>query len=404
MAKPFFSVLVPTRNRPGLLAYGLQSLAAQSFGDFEVVVSDNFTTHSCREVFNTFADRRFRYVRPPKPLAMHDNWEFALRHARGEYVTVLIDKTLLHTRALEITRAELERERLDVASWWNECYAPIDEGSGYDRGFYNPQFQPQPVHHFDPRAELARHFRFETRVGLEGVKYHWGKICFGAWSQDLLKRIRHRAGRVFHPLSADYSSTLLALAFANSASDLGRPLTLSILTSVSNGMTCARHPEAMARFCGDHDPTGRIFAELPIPHLYSSTHNVLAFDYAQLLPTLRNVYPGLALNIPNLARRCAEDLREVEWPSDQFKAEQRFILQEILGPADTSATLDTPTDTTANLSPEQIRDIYERVYHKFDSPFAAASFAQQHYDSQLPPRTMPLRPTRRAGWLSLFGM
>jgi len=71
---PFVSVAVPTRDRPDVLRFCLKSLTLQTFGDFEVIVSDNYIEKSCKDVFDEFADARSRYVRPPSPLSMHDNW------------------------------------------------------------------------------------------------------------------------------------------------------------------------------------------------------------------------------------------------------------------------------------------------------------------------------------------
>ena len=38
---PFFSVLIPTRNRPNLTADLINSVLSQSFSDFELIVADN---------------------------------------------------------------------------------------------------------------------------------------------------------------------------------------------------------------------------------------------------------------------------------------------------------------------------------------------------------------------------
>ena len=86
---PFFSIVIPTRDRPQYLSYALQSLLLQSFTDFEVIVCDNYTENSSDRIFREYSDERFKYITPPSPLQMHDNWEYAFNFARGEYVTVL---------------------------------------------------------------------------------------------------------------------------------------------------------------------------------------------------------------------------------------------------------------------------------------------------------------------------
>src|SRR6266516_1292165 len=99
---PCFSVVVPTRDRPDLLDFCLESLAAQTFDDFEVVVSDNPVRASARDVFDRWARPTWRYTTPARPVPMHENFERACAEARGDYVAVVIDKTLLHPSALEV--------------------------------------------------------------------------------------------------------------------------------------------------------------------------------------------------------------------------------------------------------------------------------------------------------------
>src|SRR5215203_5193076 len=97
---PFVSIVVPTRNRPDFVRCALESIRNQTFADFEVIVVDNHTGVPCRAVFDSVADDRFRYVVPDRPLAMYENWELGYRLTTGDYVTVLIDKTVLRRRAL----------------------------------------------------------------------------------------------------------------------------------------------------------------------------------------------------------------------------------------------------------------------------------------------------------------
>jgi hypothetical protein len=105
MTAPFFSVLLPTKNRAGLLPYAVRSLCDQTFQDFEVILADNDDTTATAEMFyaglGPLIDHRFRYLRTGG-LWMSENWEAALALARGTYVYVLEDKAILHPRAFEL--------------------------------------------------------------------------------------------------------------------------------------------------------------------------------------------------------------------------------------------------------------------------------------------------------------
>ena len=61
-AAPFFSVVIPVYNRADVLGRALQSVLAQNFQDFEVVVVDDGSRDNPRAVIDAINDPRIRYV------------------------------------------------------------------------------------------------------------------------------------------------------------------------------------------------------------------------------------------------------------------------------------------------------------------------------------------------------
>jgi glycosyltransferase involved in cell wall biosynthesis len=59
---PTFSVIIPTYNRAGLLPRALESVLAQTYTEFEVVVVDDGSTDGTKLVVESLADSRIRYV------------------------------------------------------------------------------------------------------------------------------------------------------------------------------------------------------------------------------------------------------------------------------------------------------------------------------------------------------
>ena len=104
-----FSIVIPTRNRAHLLQYALATALDQTFGDFEVLVSDNYSSDGTPSVVRDLRDGRVRYVRTDRSQSMPDSWEFAMAHARGEYVTFLCDDDAITARTLEQAKRALER-------------------------------------------------------------------------------------------------------------------------------------------------------------------------------------------------------------------------------------------------------------------------------------------------------
>lgn len=91
MNKPFFSVVLPTYNRASYLPFAIKSVLNQTFDDFELIVSNNFSTDETERVIKGFDDSRIRYIKTTQSFDMNGHWEFALNHSKGEYITFLGD-------------------------------------------------------------------------------------------------------------------------------------------------------------------------------------------------------------------------------------------------------------------------------------------------------------------------
>jgi glycosyltransferase involved in cell wall biosynthesis len=92
MARPRFSIIIPTRERAGTLHFAIHPCLAQEFDNYEIIVCDNFGSPETRQVVEAFRSEKIVYVRSDVPLAMSDNWELAVSRARGEYLTIVGDE------------------------------------------------------------------------------------------------------------------------------------------------------------------------------------------------------------------------------------------------------------------------------------------------------------------------
>lgn len=78
---------MPVYNGERSLRAALDSVLAQSFADFELVISDNASTDQTESICRAYAarDRRIRYVRQPVNLGAERNFRYVLNEASGEY-------------------------------------------------------------------------------------------------------------------------------------------------------------------------------------------------------------------------------------------------------------------------------------------------------------------------------
>lgn len=121
MSRPFFTVMMPTRDRAGMLRTAFKSLQWQTFGDFEVIAIADGCTDDTPKVFEEFAsDKRFRFHSfPPTGVAKCRN--FALGQAKGLWIDFLDDDDIWLPRRLQ-TFKEAAEAFPSYAFWYSNAY------------------------------------------------------------------------------------------------------------------------------------------------------------------------------------------------------------------------------------------------------------------------------------------
>jgi glycosyltransferase involved in cell wall biosynthesis len=127
-AKPMcpISIVLVTYNRSAALAETLDTLRAQSFRDFELIVCDDCSPDNTEEVVRRYErmDSRIVYRRNATNLRMPGNMNEGIRQSRGEYVANLHDGDLYEPQLLEKWKSALDRNP-GAAFVFNE-YAGLD--------------------------------------------------------------------------------------------------------------------------------------------------------------------------------------------------------------------------------------------------------------------------------------
>lgn len=83
---PRLTIGLPVYNGENYLAESIEALLGQTYGDFELVISDNASTDSTQEICHRYGawDSRIRYIRQPRNIGLQPNHNFVIRRARGE--------------------------------------------------------------------------------------------------------------------------------------------------------------------------------------------------------------------------------------------------------------------------------------------------------------------------------
>jgi glycosyltransferase involved in cell wall biosynthesis len=85
--RPYVSIGVPVRNGAEFVGKSVESLLAQTYDAFELIISDNASTDETETICQSFAsrDRRIRYHRSGKNLGAAHNINYLFQQARGKY-------------------------------------------------------------------------------------------------------------------------------------------------------------------------------------------------------------------------------------------------------------------------------------------------------------------------------
>jgi glycosyltransferase involved in cell wall biosynthesis len=130
---PLISVVVPTHNRPEMLAEALASVRRQTIADYEVIVVSNGESENMRILTRACAARYGAVFELPEgnlPAARN----FAIERAKGEWIAFLDDDDIWLPHKLERQLAEAERIGADMVSCdYIEFYTDGQEAIGRRR-------------------------------------------------------------------------------------------------------------------------------------------------------------------------------------------------------------------------------------------------------------------------------
>lgn len=87
---PFFSIVIPTYNRADLLPKTLDTVLAQTFTDYEVIIVDNHSTDNTKAVIEKYLeDPRFRFIQHDQNYERGKSRNTGMQNATGKFVTFL---------------------------------------------------------------------------------------------------------------------------------------------------------------------------------------------------------------------------------------------------------------------------------------------------------------------------
>lgn len=108
---PTVSVCIPTYMGAAHLGQTIDSVLAQRYADFELLIIDDHSQDGTGQLVAGYADPRIRYLRNARNLGAEANWNRCLDEARGRYFKLLPHDDLIAPDCLARQVAVLERDQ-----------------------------------------------------------------------------------------------------------------------------------------------------------------------------------------------------------------------------------------------------------------------------------------------------
>jgi len=217
-ALPFFSIVIPTRDRSGLVSSLIWSLLEQNFANFEILICDNSNNNSTQEVLSKFNDDRIINIRTGN-LGMSENYNAGINSATGKYLMCISDKGFLKQGALSYLHELIIAENHQCITWALDNFV-------YPGHFFPSQSPEKSV-------SLDSSYILKFMLGSDYRSYEPAPMhCTSCISMDLVLAIRKKHQNLCQAQNPDYTMAAQILLATKTVYNLKD--NLAILRNVSS--------------------------------------------------------------------------------------------------------------------------------------------------------------------------
>jgi glycosyltransferase involved in cell wall biosynthesis len=181
---PLVSVCVPNLNTRPYLQERVDTILAQTYTNWEMVVSDNYSDDGSWEFFQEVArkDSRVSIAQAPRR-GLYPNWNNCLERARGRYVYIATSDDTMAPDCLEKLVAALEEnEDCDLA----HCRLIMIDSAG--RPLTDPEACWPRTTLFEDGHEGLQYLRHVRRAPYDGLLHLTGRMVYHSITELLIRR------------------------------------------------------------------------------------------------------------------------------------------------------------------------------------------------------------------------
>ena len=232
--RPYFSVIIPCKNRAPFLHHTLRTCMIQNYEPLEIIVSDDGSTDNTREVVENAAsqDARIKYFQLKNGIGMRDNFEFALRQAKPGYVIALGGDDGLLPNGITGMNEVLQSTGTELLAWPAPIYTypGARTTTGQLSIYYKKRLKIIDSKKFLLRQAKNLNYLSDIESPMFYVK--------GVASTKLIDRVRKRSkgGRFYSCPTPDGYSGIVLAGEVSKYSFSGKPFSIFGLSPASQGL------------------------------------------------------------------------------------------------------------------------------------------------------------------------
>ena len=232
MSTPYFSIIVPTRQRPDTLFHTLKTLISQDGDDYEIIIADNFGDEEVTRVISEAQEvnASIRHIRSDRILPMGENWERGLSACRGRYVTIIGDDDGFLPSTLRTARHLLQNNSVKILNWsehnywWADAIIPWLRNRLYVLAYNTVEVR---------RSDEILHRFYQDQLSISDLPMIYNSFI----DIELINQVRnqHEKYFVFPELPPDVLSGIINLINSDYYLYSAQPLTVRGNSKKSNG-------------------------------------------------------------------------------------------------------------------------------------------------------------------------
>ena len=126
---PLVSVIMPTYNQAAFIGEAMQSVLAQTYSELELIIIDNYSSDSTREVVASVHDPRIRYFQFANQGVIAASRNFGVRQAQGEVLAFLDSDDAWLPNKLEVQLPHLQAPNTCLVGCDFTVMGDVDRGN-----------------------------------------------------------------------------------------------------------------------------------------------------------------------------------------------------------------------------------------------------------------------------------